>query len=189
VPDCCARAARGVVVLCVALGMSGCERPYLIWTPREPLSARRGQVAISVEDHRAARGSLGRAFGWGGVPREIIVADDHVRDRLERLAKEATITAGLGLLQPAQPPTARLRLDVDTLDCDGTGRRAHAALAVRMTIVSPADGNARFGPQLIDARAEGRGCQAALAGALDVLLDELAARLVEGPAHEAALGG
>ena len=182
-------AAGAKLALCVGLAgaLASCERPYLTWTPREPLSARRGRVAIAVEDHRPDRGSLGRVFGWGGVPREIAVGSDHVRERIERLAKEATVTAGLGRGQPAEPPTARLRLDVDALGCDGLGARAHATLSVRLSIAAP-DGAPRLAPTVIDTRGDGRGCQAAFEGALDLLLDELAARLVDGPAHDAALG-
>jgi hypothetical protein len=179
---------RSSLAVVVTLGLlMGCERPYLIWTPREPLSARRGSVAVSVEDHRADTASLGRAFGWGGVPRDIVVRPDHVRERFERLAKEATITAGLGLVQPAEVPTARLKLDVDALDCDGVGRRAKATLSVRLSIAA-ADSSPKLAAQVIAAQGEGSGCQTALAVALDVLLDELASRLVEGPAHDAAIG-
>jgi len=181
-------ASRVALLVATSVLLVGCERPYLTWTPREPLSARRGKVSIAVEDHREGdKRALGRAFGWGGVPREILVADDHVRERIERLAKEATITAGLGLPAPAEEPTSRLHIEIDALFCDGLTMNARATLSVRFSITTP-EGVVRFPTQLIDARGKGHGCQAALALALDELLDELAARLVDGPAHDAALG-
>ena len=181
-------AREAALALTAILGLAACERSYLTWTPREPLSARRGRVSVAVEDHRAGdKRALGRAFGWGGVPRDILVDGDHVRARIERLAKEATVTAGLGLPAPAEEPTSRLHLDIDALSCDGLDLTARATLSVRFSITTPED-EPRLPTQVIDARGKGHGCQDALGVALDVLLDELAARLVEGPAHDAALG-
>jgi hypothetical protein len=168
--------------------LGGCNRPYLTWTPREPLAARRGHVQVIVEDRRADRALLGRAFGWGGARMEIRVRGDEVQARVERLTKEAVVTAGLGLGATAEPPTGRLLIDVDAIECDGTSWHARASLSVRVAVAAP-DGMMRVSPIVIDGKGEGRGCQLAFAGALDVLLDELAARLVEGPVHDAVLGG
>jgi hypothetical protein len=118
---------------------------------------------------------------------EIRVGGDEVQSRVERLTKEAVVTAGLGLGATAEPPTGRLILDVDALECNGSNWKARASLSVRVSAAAP-DGASRVAPIVIDGKGEGRGCQLALAGALDVLLDELAARLVEGPLHDAVLG-
>jgi len=174
--------------LAFAALLAACSRPYLTWTPREPLSARRGHVQVVVEDRRVDRALLGRAFVWGGAPVEIRVRGDEVQSRVERLAKEAVVTAGLGLGATAEPPTGRLLVDVDALECDGSSWHARASLSVRASVTAP-DGTTRVRPIVIDGKGEGSGCQLAHSGALDVLLDELAARLFEGPMHDAVLGG
>jgi hypothetical protein len=174
--------------LCAAVGMvtlAGCEPPYLTWTPREPLAARRGHIAISVEDQRPGDpAKLGRAFGWGGEPRDILVDRDHVRARIERLTKEATVTAGLGLWTPGEAPSARLRVEVDALSCDGTGLDAYATLLVYYSIYD-ADGSRRLGPQPVPTISRGHGCEVAFEHALDTLMDELSSAFVEGPVHDA----
>ncbi len=175
-----------VVGLVGLVGLPACERPYLTWTPREPLSARHGRVAVAVDDRRADRALLGHAFGWGGTPREILADRDHARARVERLTKEALVTAGVGLFTPGEPPTARLAVEIDAMACEGLGRAARADVALRLT-VRAADGTARLAAQAIAARGEGRGCQAAFEKALDEVLDELGARFVEGATHEALL--
>jgi hypothetical protein len=176
------------VLLCAVVGavtLAACEPPYLTWTPREPLAARRGHVAVSVEDRRPGDlAKLGRAFGWAGAPRDILVDRDHVRARIERLTKEATVTAGLGLWTPAEAPSARLRVSVDALSCDGTRLDAHATLLVHYSI-HDADGSQRLAPQTVTTTSNGHGCELAFEHALDTLMDELSSAFVEGPVHDA----
>ena len=164
---------------------AGCNRPYLTWTQREPLAARRGHVAVAVDDHRA--GSLGTGYGFAGVPRDVEVPRDEPRARLDRLVTEALYTAGLGLPDPTLALTARVRLGVETLACDGRKLRAKSTVAVVFSVEDPA-GATQVGPERIELSGAGRGCEDAYADSLDRLFDELAARLVEGPAHQAALG-
>ena len=165
--------------------LAGCNRPYLAWSQREPLASRRGHVAVVVDDHRT--GSLGTAYGFAGVPLAVEVSPDEPRARLERLVSEALFTAGLGLADPARASTARVRLGIEALTCDGKHLYARSTVVVTFAVEDLA-GAPVVGPERIELPGSGRGCQAAYSDSLDRLFDELGARLVEGPAHEAALG-
>lgn len=184
---------RALVVTTLAglalAGLAGCNPPYLTWAQREPLAARRGHVIVSIEDHRS--GSLGTAYGFAGVPLAVELAPDEPRARLERLVSEALYTAGLGLAAPsygpARTPTARVRLGIEAMTCDGKHLRARSTVAVAFSVEDLA-GATIVGPERIELAGNGRGCQDAYRESLDRLFDELAARLVEGPAHQAALG-
>ena len=165
--------------------LAGCNRPYLTWTLREPLASRRGHVAVAVDDHRA--GSLGTAYGFAGVLLDVNIPPDEPRFRLERLVSEALYTAGLGLADPARASTARVRLGIEALTCDGKHLHARSTVVVAF-VVEDLAGAPVVGPEHIELSGSGRGCQDAYSESLDRLFDELAARLVEGPAHEAALG-
>jgi hypothetical protein len=176
-----------VRALALVLLAAGCNAPYLTWTPREPLAARRGQVSIAVEDHRAQPGELGVAYGFGGVPVEVRVDDTEPRARLLRLATEALYTSGLSPRDPAGIPSARLALALDELRCEGTRYRAHATISLSWNVLAP-DGTQRTAPAHLTLRGKGHGCGDAFHDVLDQVLDELAAALVEGPAHDAAIG-
>jgi hypothetical protein len=76
---------------------------------------------------------------------------------------------------------------LEALRCDGLTRRARASLSVKWAILDP-DGAPRTDAMSFSASGTGPGCERALGDALDQLLDELAAKLVEGPVREAVLG-
>jgi hypothetical protein len=176
-----------VRALALLLVSAGCNTPYLAWTPREPLAARRGRVAIAVEDRRERPGELGVAYGFGGVPEIVRVDATEPRMRLARLAMEALYTSGLSPRDPAGIPTARLALALDELRCDGRHFRAHATIVLSWTVLAP-DGTQRTAPVKLTLSGKGHGCGDAFHDVLDQVLDELAAALVEGPAHDAAIG-
>lgn len=169
------------------LPLGACNRPYFVWSPREPLASRHGRVALAVDDRRPGdHGIVGRGFGIGGIPEDVRVADAEPHDRLQRLLVEATLTAGIGIADVAEPPTARVSLALDALACDGATLAARADIRVTLAIAG-ADGTPRLAPETFALVGKGRGCRLAYYEAFDRLLDELAARLVEGPVHDAVL--
>lgn len=182
------RRAVALVAVLASLGPA-CARPYLRWTPREPLTARRGKLAILVDDVRTGDPRvLGRAYGFGGVPRDVILDEGEVATRLGQLGREAATTAGLGLASTGEAPDARIQLRLEVLRCDGRGRTARAELALAWAITGP-DGTPRTDAMRVDAKGSGSGCELAVRDVLDQLLDELAAKLVSGPSHEAVFEG
>ncbi len=171
----------------LTLATVGCSRPYFTWSPREPLASRRGRVAISVDDARQGDHEIvGRAFGVGGIPEDVRVGANEPSERLRRLLTEASLTAGIGLADPAETPSARVSLRLATMMCHGETSKAQAALQVIFTITD-AGGSPRLAPETIALTGKSRGCKDAYYELFDHLLDEVAARLVEGPAHEAVL--
>ena len=179
--------ARYLVALALSGVASGCNRPYFSWSLREPLAARHGRVALAVEDRRTGdRAVIGRAFGFGGIPLEIRIGEDEPRERLSRLLTEATFTAGVGVAGVGDAPSARVTLSLEALACRGETMTARAEVRVRLAIAD-VQGVPRIEPETLVLDGKARGCRLAYYAAFDRLLDELGARLVEGPAHDAVL--